>query len=102
MKKRMFSTVSGFVVIFLAHACFSSQSPMQHPVTSPELRQSVLGSSETTPCCSFSKELSILIEDDYHIGDTVEDFTLPSPSGDSISLYDYLGQVILIHIWHSG
>ena len=36
----------------------------------------------------------------YKIGDLVENFTLPSAIGDSISLYDYWGQVILIHIWH--
>ncbi|UCE19830.1 MAG: hypothetical protein JSV84_05680 [Gemmatimonadota bacterium] len=39
---------------------------------------------------------------DYEIGDVVDNFTLPSAVGDSISLYDYTGDVILLHIWHSG
>lgn len=38
----------------------------------------------------------------YEIGDRVHNFTLPSATGDSISLYDYEGDVILIHIWNSG
>jgi len=36
----------------------------------------------------------------YEVGDLVDDFTLPSTTSDSISLHDYLGQVILIHVWH--
>ena len=36
----------------------------------------------------------------YKIGEVVDNFTLPSATGDSISLYDYWGNVILIHIWH--
>jgi cytochrome oxidase Cu insertion factor (SCO1/SenC/PrrC family) len=38
----------------------------------------------------------------YDIGDVVDNFTLPSARGNSISLYDYWGDVILIHVWHSG
>lgn len=38
----------------------------------------------------------------YEIGDIVDNFTLPSATGDSISLYEYWGKVILIHVWHAG
>ena len=39
---------------------------------------------------------------DYDVGDVVDNFTLPSARGDSISLYDYRGDVILIHVWNNG
>ena len=65
---------------------------------------------------TFSKELTkkacdlLLVDMDgssssaqnYDVGDVVDNFTLPSATGDSISLYDYWGEVILIHVWHSG
>jgi hypothetical protein len=35
----------------------------------------------------------------YEIGDVVDDFTLPSLDGDTISLSDYSGQVVLINFW---
>ena len=38
----------------------------------------------------------------YEIGDIVDNFTLPSATGDSISLHDFWGSVVLIHVWHSG
>ena len=38
----------------------------------------------------------------YTIGDVVDNFTLPSATGDSISLYDYRSDIVLIHIWNSG
>lgn len=35
----------------------------------------------------------------YHIGDTVSDFTLNDVDGNSVSLYDYQGKVILLNFF---
>ena len=52
---------------------------------------------------SFSyTQHSLFSAQDYDIGDIVDNFALPSATGDSVSLYDYWGDVILIHVWHSG
>jgi peroxiredoxin len=37
----------------------------------------------------------------YKVGDTVSDFTLPEVNGDSISLSDYRGKVILLNFFTS-
>lgn len=35
----------------------------------------------------------------YHVGDHVNNFTLYDSQGQSVSLYDYEGSVILINFW---
>lgn len=37
----------------------------------------------------------------YKVGDTVADFTLADVNGDSISLFDYRGKVILLNFFTS-
>ena len=37
----------------------------------------------------------------YKVGDTVADFTLVDVNGDSISLFDYRGKVILLNFFTS-
>jgi cytochrome oxidase Cu insertion factor (SCO1/SenC/PrrC family) len=57
------------------------------------LSQGVLNASLTEIASSAQR---------YDVGDRVDNFTLPAATGDSISLYDFLGTVILIHVWHAG
>ncbi len=37
----------------------------------------------------------------YHVGDTVNNFTLPDSEGNQVSLYNFSGMVVLLNFWTS-
>ena len=36
---------------------------------------------------------------EYHVGDHVDDFTLPNASGNNVSLYDYQDCIVVLAFW---
>lgn len=39
---------------------------------------------------------------EYQVGELVDDFSLPSNSGDTVSLYDYSDRIVVIPFWETG
>lgn len=59
-----------------------------------------------TPAVKESAEGKMLLKDielnsKFNVGGTPDDFTLPTPDGDSLSLYSLRGNVVLLDFWAS-
>ena len=59
-----------------------------------------------TPAVKESAEGKMLLNDielnsKFNVGGTPDDFTLPTPDGDSLSLYSLRGNVVLLDFWAS-